>query len=633
LEKVPHNSDYLQIKIMRLNMRISLKNILLSTTIIFALSACNITPTKPTSSMDSASTADAIYFGGDIVTMNDTAPRADAIAILNGRVLAVGSTEAVMQHAGDTTEMNDLGGKTLVPGFIDAHSHLVQQSMKFSVVNLDPDPIGDVKTMADLTGKLMSRLAQGDLEAGQWLFGWGYDDTGLSEQRHPTRADLDAVSTDHPIALMHISNHLMAVNSKALELAGITAETPDPAGGKILREEGGTTPSGVLEETALFSVLGTLPAPTPERAMEMLEYGVSKYAAAGITTAQDGASTPGMIALLNAAEKAGKLPIDVVAYPLYATATEATVKEIAAQAGQRDRFRMGGIKLAIDGSIQGYTAYLSKPYYVEPLGAGKVHNEANTFDAGAQMVLGQTDELLKPVQPSGSAQAGNGYRGYPSMVREDVARWIALTDAAGIQLMAHTNGDAAIDILIDAVRDVRGDKPRPDLRTVIIHAQTIRDEQLDFAAANGLVPSFFPIHVPFWGDRHKALFLGPERAARIDPARSALERGMWITLHMDAPVAGINILGVISAAVNRRTTGGEVLGEAEKLTPAEAMRAVTIDAARQYFEEDRKGSLEPGKLADMVILDQNPLKVKPMAIKDIKVLETIKEGKSVYTAK
>jgi predicted amidohydrolase YtcJ len=219
------------------------------------------------------------------------------------------------------------------------------------------------------------------------------------------------------------------------------------------------------------------------------------------------------------------------------------------------------------------------------------------------------------------------------MVREDVARWIALTDAAGIQLMAHTNGDAATDILIDAVRDVRGDMPRPDLRTVIIHAQTMRDEQLDFAAANGLVPSFFPIHVPFWGDRHKALFLGPERAARIDPARSALERGMWITLHHDAPVAGIDILGVISAAVNRRTTGGEVLGEAEKLTPAEAMRAVTIDAARQYFEEDRKGSLEPGKLADMVILDQNPLKVKPMAIKDIKVLETIKEGKSIYTAK
>ena len=161
----------------------------------------------------------------------------------------------------------------------------------------------------------------------------------------------------------------------------------------------------------------------------------------------------------------------------------------------------------------------------------------------------------------------------------------------------------------------------------------MREDQLNFAANQGLVPSFFPIHVQFWGDRHRDIFLGPERAARINPARSALDRGMQTTLHHDAPVAGIDILNVVSAAVNRRTSSGELLGPAQAITPFEALRAVTADAAWQYFEEDRKGTLEEGKLADLVILSDNPLTVDPMAIRDIQVVETIKEGRTVYAVK
>jgi hypothetical protein len=182
------------------------------------------------------------------------------------------------------------------------------------------------------------------------------------------------------------------------------------------------------------------------------------------------------------------------------------------------------------------------------------------------------------------------------------------------------------------VKNVRADKPRPDLRTTIVHAQTIREDQLDISAQHGLSPSFFPIHVYFWGDRHRDLFLGPQRAARINPARSALDRNIKITLHHDAPIAGIELLTVAWAAVNRITTSGKALGPEQRITPFEALRAITADAAWQNFEEDRKGTLEAGKLADLVILSDDPLAVDPMKIRDIQVLETIKEGQRVYSA-
>ena len=226
-----------------------------------------------------------------------------------------------------------------------------------------------------------------------------------------------------------------------------------------------------------------------------------------------------------------------------------------------------------------------------------------------------------------------GHRGYASMTQEQVDSWVKRCDAAGLQMQVHTNGDAATDMLIKAVQKIRKKKARPDLRTTIIHAQTMRDDQLDFSARHGLTPSFFPIHVYFWGDRHRDIFLGPERAARIDPARSALNRNMKFTLHHDAPIAGIEMLKVAWAAVNRVTTSGKLLGPEERITPFQALRAITADAAWQNFEEHRKGTLEKGKLADLVILSDDPLSVDKMAIKAIHVMQTIKEGKTIYQAK
>jgi predicted amidohydrolase YtcJ len=578
--------------------------------------------------MSAGAKADAIYHGGPILTMIKDGDRAKALAVSNGRIMAVGAVSEVMASKGPDTKMIDLGGKTLMPGFFDPHSHAVLQSAKFATANLDPKPIGEAGSIADIQRILRDWIKQKQIEPGNWVIGWGYDDTGIKEHRHPHRDDLDAVSSEHPILLMHISSHLMTGNSRMLEVCGITAETKNPDGGVIQRKPSSKVPNGVLEENAMYLVMNKLPMPTPERAMQMIEAGLRFYAEAGITTAQDCATFKGTWHLLAAMEKEGRLPIDVITWPMYKAVDDAAFDAILAKRGSTGRLRVGGIKLTVDGSIQGYTAFLSKPYHVQPKGAETVPDKCNTEQAERLFISPEN----QAVNTGASAESDSGHRGYASMTQEQIDRWVKRCDDHDLQLQVHTNGDAATDMLIKAVEKARADKPRPDLRTTIIHAQTMRDDQLDFSAKQGLTPSFFPIHVYFWGDRHRDLFLGPERAARIDPARSALDRKLKITLHHDAPIAGIEMLKVAWSAVNRVTTSGKLLGPKERITPYEALRAITADAAWQNFEEDRKGTFKAGKLADMVVLSDDPLAVDPMAIQDIRVMQTIKEGEAVFTA-
>lgn len=571
--------------------------------------------------------ADTIYHGGPILTMVKDGDRTEALAVKDGLILAVGALSEVLACKGPDTKVVALKGKCLMPGFFDPHSHIVMQSVKFSTANLDPKPIGEAGSIADIQRILRGWIEKKKIEPGKWVIGWGYDDTGIKEKRHPNRDDLDAVSTDHPILLMHISSHLMTGNSKMLKEIGVTSETKDPEGGRIQRKPGGNEPNGVLEEIAMTLVLKKLPMPTPERAMEMMEEGMRFYAKAGITTAQDCASGKGALRLLKAMEQQGKLPIDIIAWPMYKGVDDAEFDTIVSDRRKRGRLRRGGLKMTIDGSIQGYTAFLSTPYYVQPGDAQPTADKCITDTA--EHIFVSTDT------PSGSGgkpvESGEAHRGYSNMTQEEIDSWLKRCDDANVQTQVHTNGDAATDMLIKAVKKVRGDKPRPELRTTIIHAQTIREDQLDFSAKHGLTPSFFPIHVYFWGDRHREIFLGPERAARISPSRTALNRKLKVTLHHDAPIAGIEMLTVAWSAVNRVTTSEKELGPEQRITPFEALLAITADAAWQNFEEDRKGTLEAGKLADMVVLSDDPLAVHPMKIKDIQVLETIKEGKSIYT--
>ena len=541
----------------------------------------------------SGAPAGRIFFGGDVVTVDRDDRVVDAVAVTDGRIVAVGRGDDVMALRGPATALTDLGGRALLPGFIDAHGHLALTAQKLASANLSPPPIGRVTCIGDLQREMREQIERRDLPAGEWAIGMGYDDTDMEERRHPDRDGLDAVSREHPVVALHISAHLLAANTRALELAGISGTTPDPAGGRIRRRDNGD-PTGVLEETAMNAVFARLPQPSAQEAEEQALAAMEYYASFGATTAQEAAlfSPSFMQACLRLSE-AGKMPLDVVAYPLYMLARGMLAADSGRGHGRR--FRLGGMKLLTDGSIQGYTAYLSRPYHTAAAGR----------------------------EPS--------YAGFPTFESQDKLN-TAVADGYenGWQVLAHANGDAAIGMVIEAARAAEGSHPGVDRRTTIIHAQTIREEQLDEVKELGLYLSFFPGHVYYWGDRHRDMFLGPERAARINPMRSALDRGIPITLHHDSPVTPADILTVVWSAVNRVTSGGRELGPEQRLTPREAVRAVTIGAARQLFEEERKGSIEVGKMADLVVLSANPLTVKPMQIREIVVQETVKEGEMVY---
>lgn len=554
-------------------------------------SSCTLTPTP-------VQMADAIYSGGDIITINDSQPTAEAIAVKDGKIIAVGSKANVEKHKGSGTKVVDLKGQALLPGFIDAHGHIFNAGLQALAANLLAKPDGNVgsiaglkKSISDWADKYPERVARTG-----WIIGFGYDDAQLKEQRHPTREDLDTVSTTVPILVIHQSGHLGAMNSKGLEVAGITADSKDPAGGIYRRLEGSSEPNGVLEEMAffqvVFSVLGTLG--TDDNA-KLLKAGLELYSRFGFTTAQEGRATVEAIETEAAAAKDGSLIMDVVAYADIQGAADSIKAPLHAKT-YTQHFRIGGAKLSLDGSPQGKTAWLTRPYHVPP--------------------EGQKEDYL----------------GYPA-VSDDEA--VALVDKAfknGWQLLAHCNGDSAADQLIMAIRVATEKYGKADRRSVMIHAQTVREDQLDAMKELGIIPSFFGMHTFYWGDWHRDSVLGPERAARISPAASALKRGMIFTQHHDAPVALPSAIMIIASQVNRTTRSGKVLGPEQRVSVMNALKSITINAAYQYFEEKTKGSLESGKLADFVILDKNPLKVEPKGIKDIKVVETIKEGKSIYVA-
>ena len=540
--------------------------------------------------------ANAIYTDGDIITINDSQPSAEAIAVKDGKILAVGAKADVLKHKGTATKMVDLGGKTLLPGFIDAHGHVFNTGLQALAANLLAEPDGTENDIAALQQTLRDWAKQHPerLSKTGWIIGFGYDDAQLKEQRHPTRDDLDAVSTTIPVLAIHQSGHLAAINSKGIEVAGITAASKDPAGGVYRRRNGGSDPDGVLEEMAffklVFTVLGTLGTDDNKA---LLKAGLNLYASFGFTTAQEGRATREAIETEATVARTSGLKMDVVAYADIQGAAD-TIKPPLHGKTYKQHFRIGGAKLNLDGSPQGKTAWLTKPYHVPPAG-----------------------------QPA-------DYRGYPAVSDDEAAALVDEAFRKGWQILAHCNGDAASDQFIAAIRAATEKYGQADRRPVMIHAQTVREDQLDEMKALGIIPSFFGMHTYYWGDWHRDSVLGPERAARISPAASALKRGMIYTQHHDAPVAMPSSIMILACQVNRTTRSEQILGAEQRVLVMDALKSITISAAYQYFEEKTKGSLEPGKLADLVVLDKNPLKVEPMAIKDIKVVETIKEGETIY---
>ena len=536
--------------------------------------------------------ADVIFFGGAIVTMDPARPRVEAVAVRGETIVAASTRAEATALRGAATRVVELGDRALLPGFIDAHGHVLAVGRGLDALSLHPPPVGDVENIDDVVARIRTWIAERNIAPGGLVLGRGYDDSLLAERRHPTRDDLDRASTAHRIVLTHVSGHLRAANSAALAAAGVTAGTPDPPGGHIRRRAGSREPDGVLEERAGGLVGGGLLASGPGDTDATARRAIEVYLSYGTTTIQDGATGPETVAALRAAARRRPFDADVAAFPWFRTLEDAERAEHEAR--YRGGFRVAGVKFSLDGSPQGRTAWVTEPYDEGPPGAPADYRAYGTLA--------------------------------PELYRAGAARLVR----RGVPIIVHANGDAAIDLMLDGVAEaIAGAEPMPDHRAVIIHAQLMRADQLDRAAELRVVPSFFSAHAFFWGDWHVRSF-GAARGSNVSPARWAIERGVRFTMHNDAPIVPPDIMRLVSIAVNRTTRSNRVLGPEQRLTVREALHAVTLGAAYQYFEEDTKGSIAAGKQADLVVLERNPLTADPRELEDIRVLETFSRGRSVF---
>ncbi|QBQ14822.1 amidohydrolase [Acinetobacter haemolyticus] len=571
----------------------NLNKLTLATIIGLTLSGCVTTPNETVS-------AEKLFYGGPILTMEGMTPEyVEALLVKDGKIIFAGPKKQAESLIEARAQYIDLKNRTLLPSFIDAHSHVNMVGFHQMVANLYPAPDGQVSDIDSLVQVLTQWKKQNPQAIeimGGWILGNGYDDAQLSEQRHPTATDLDRVSKDQPVMVLHQSGHLASVNHKALALLKIDQNTTNPAGGVIRREANSNVPNGVLEESALFTAIGSIFKDVPAEVMfEIARKGLDAYVKNGFTTVQEGRADQGTTEMWHALAKQNQLPIDVVSYPDITTSQDYMLKQGSSR--QYDQhFRIGGVKISLDGSPQGKTAWLTQAYVIPP--EGKDRN----------------------------------YKGYPA-IKDDqqVNQYINLAFEQGWQVLAHANGDAAIDQFIGAVKDATTKQGKADRRSVLIHSQTIRDDQLDQLKALDIIPSFFSLHTFYWGDWHRQQTLGETRAAHISPTATALKKNLIFTEHHDAPVVPPHSMMMIDATVNRVTRTNYVLGENERVSPYFALKSITDWAAYQYFEEQSKGTLTKGKLADLVILEHNPLMVPNRNIKDIQILATYKEGQLIYT--
>jgi predicted amidohydrolase YtcJ len=538
--------------------------------------------------------ADRIYTGGPILTIDDSLPRVEAVAVKDGRILAVGDLNILMAYRGDATEVFDLDGRAMLPGFVDSHGHVVMGGLQALSANLLAPPDGKVRDIASLQTTLSAWAEENAevVETANMIIGFGYDNAQLAELRHPTREDLDAVSSQVPVFIVHQSGHIGVANSKALELAGIDAATEDPAGGVIQRGSDGE-PNGVLEEFAFFSMLVPLVANLGDEGLTAFaSAGAELWASFGYTTGQDGRSSGGSVEALKKIDRDGALPIDVVAYPDVLESRDYIETNVSKD--YSGHVRVGGCKLTIDGSPQGFTALRDRPYY-DPVG-----------------------------------DYPPGYAGYANVTMEQVQDAVNWCYENGIQILTHANGEGASDMLISALESAQAKYGDPGNRPVLIHGQFLREDQLDDYKRLGVFPSLFPMHTFYWGDWHRDHTVGPERADNISPTGWLVKRGMMFGSHHDAPVAFPDSMRILDATVTRRTRSGDILGPDQRVDVMTALKALTIWPAWQHFEEADKGSIEVGKLADFVLLSDDPTTVDPETLDQIRVMATVKRDKVIY---
>ena len=535
-------------------------------------------------------TPDEIWYGADILTMDASRPKAEAIAIKDGRILAVGGDADVLNLAGPGTKLNNMHGRFMMPGLVESHTHALWGACR----DLFDVYVGYQASLNQLLEAVAARAKQ--LPAGDVINGgpWRHE---MREMMGPEpHKVLDAISTEHPIVLNDTSQHILWCNSKALEMMQINSQSANPAGGVIERGSDGVTPNGVMQENAHFMLIYKLvPDFSKKDYVALYRAAEEQYIANGFTTVQEGKTDLKTLTTLPEIAESDPFKIDIIAYPDLVTIGDHPILHGPLMSKvYADGIRLGGIKLTFDGSPQGKTAWFTHPYLVPPAGQGQE------------------------------------FAGYPAFTDQQALDWFELAYKNNWQVLSHTNGDAAIDQLIKTVSAMAEAHPNRKLRNVMIHGQFLRLDQVKKLKQLEIFPALYPMHTFYWGDWHRDSVAGLARANNISPTGWLMDENMMFTIHSDAPVTFPNSMRLIDSAVNRTTRSNAVLGKEQRIEPLDAIKAMTLWAAYQHFEEDIKGSLEVGKNADLVILDKNPLSVAPNLIKDIRVLETIKDGDVIY---
>jgi len=538
-----------------------------------------------------------LYFNGSILTMDDTRPIANAVLTSGERILAVGEESDLRAGIDPAAKEVDLQGKTMLPGFIDPHGHFPDPGfIRLFRVDLAPPPRGDCPDMATALKRLSERARQ--TPKGEWVMGVLYDNTAIAERRMPTREELDSVSQDHPIWVIHASGHNGVANSHTLHLQGIDRHTPDPPGGRFGRDPATGALTGLIEGISAMGEMGATDFLIDRgRFWQGFNACRDEYLSYGVTSAQNAWASRAMLehfASLDPGDDPGHDPgIDMLILPIGELEPDLSQGPDALQWPETPYFNIGPHKLFADGAFQLQTAFLSAPYH-------------------------------KPLNPD--APCGMSYTDQAGIEAQ-----VHKLHTMGFQIHCHCNGDAGADMFLDAVEAALDQAPRHDHRHTVIHGQVLRDDQLKRMVHLGVTVSFFSAHIHFWGDRHYDTFLGPERATRISPAASAERFGLRFTLHNDASVTPTRPMHLAHCAVNRQTASGRVLGEDQRISVLSALKAQTIDAAWQVFQEAARGSITAGKLADLVILDANPLD-HPENLAHITVHQTIRRGQIAFTA-
>ena len=574
-----------------------MKNAIFAVIAVMIFNSCKQKEIAKDNTVDSNAVSN-LYFNGNIITMDSTSAKyVEAIVESQGKIVFVGNEKAARENFNNAQEI-DLKGKTLLPGFIDPHSHFGMVSNTMGQVDLNPEPVGSVRDISDILTRIQAYKIENNIPDGQWIFGWGYDDGQLKEMRHPSKQEIDSVLPNNPVYLQHTSGHMGVANSMALKQMNVTAQTPNPPGGIIQRMPNSMEPDGLVQETAMYPFVGNMLDILAKDAPKYFDATQDYYASNGITTAQDGMSSRNTIDFFQSQGDAGKLKIDLISLAGSSDLKTNLADSMMNFKTYKNHFKVQGTKIVADGSPQGKTAYFTKPFQTPVPGCS------------------------------------HDCRGLPSLTDQELKELFVTAYENDNQLYIHGNGDATIDMVIDAHKYACEQLNQPldkDRRTIVIHSQFVRPDQLQSFKDYNIEPSFFTNHAYFWGDVHLEN-LGEQRAFFLSPMADAMQMGLKPTNHSDATVTPIDPLFTIWTAVNRESRSNRVIGEDQRISAYQALQAITQNAAYQYFEEDLKGTLTPGKLADFVILDNNPLTVDPQSIKDIKVMQTIKQGNTVFLA-